>query len=307
MQPSIIRETILDRRQPVIRWGAIFAGGAVAIAIWVLLQTLGMGICLATIDVTHNGWLRSVGIGTTVWSVISPIIAMFVGGLIAARFATTRVRRVGSMHGVVMWALASVVGLGATVWIVTMLVVGTAKVGGAALETGANAVSNIDAGDAMSALGVTPDDMLGPINQKLQQQGKPAVTATQLQETMRAVARESVRKGGFDHETLVNQLAANTSLSRQDAEDVANQLDAQAQRMIGKMNNVAERGKQTINSAAGATGKVLFGAGLTLLLSLGAAALGGAAGIRRERDLVTPTRTIETPVVPPPVYPPSEL
>ncbi len=282
----------------MLRWGAIFAGGAVSIAIWILLQTLGMGIGLATLDVGHAGWLRSVGIGTTLWSVISPIIAMFIGALIAARFATTRARRIGSLHGMVMWALASVVGLGATVWMVMMLAVGAARASGAMAENGAVVASHLDAGDALQMLGIKPNDVLAPINQKLQAQGKPGITEPQLLDATRGLARESLRRGHFDHQTLVDQLAANTALSRADAQDIANQLDQQWQRVVAEMNRAADRAGHTMQAAADATGKVLFGAGITLLLSLGAAVLGGAVGIRREPDLEV--RTIQTPVVPPP-------
>src|SRR4051812_32822423 len=115
MKP-ITRETIIDRRQPQFRWGAVFAGAAVSIGLWILLQTLGMGAGLAAIDTNDAGNLRSVGIGTTVWSLIVPLIALFIGGLIAGRFTGTRVPRIGSIHGLVMWAITSVLGVIMMIW-----------------------------------------------------------------------------------------------------------------------------------------------------------------------------------------------
>ena len=54
MQPTISRETILiDRRQPTLRWSAVFAGVACSAGFWMLLQLLGMGIGLAAIDVDN--------------------------------------------------------------------------------------------------------------------------------------------------------------------------------------------------------------------------------------------------------------
>lgn len=120
MRP-ITRETITDRRQPALRWSAVFAGATVAVALWVLLQMLGMGIGMATIDLTDAGSLRSVGIGTTVWTLIAPLIALFVGGYVAGKLATTFDDRVGATHGFVAWAIASLVGMVATIFVVGML------------------------------------------------------------------------------------------------------------------------------------------------------------------------------------------
>ena len=126
MRP-ITRETITDRRQPLLRWSAVFAGGAISIALWVLLQTLGMGIGLAAVDIDDAGSLRNVGIGTTVWTAAAPMIAMFVGGLIAGRMAGTHARGVGATHGFVVWALTSLLGLCALVFVVTLLADGAMR------------------------------------------------------------------------------------------------------------------------------------------------------------------------------------
>ena len=63
MRP-ITRETILDRRQPSLRWTAVLAGAAVAVALWVVLQLIGMGAGLTAVDLDDSGSLRNVGMGT---------------------------------------------------------------------------------------------------------------------------------------------------------------------------------------------------------------------------------------------------
>jgi len=120
MRPSITRE-IVDRRQPHLRWSAVLGGATVAVALWVLLQMLGMGAGMAAIDLDDAGSVRSVGIGTSVWTMIAPILALFVGGLVAGRLAATWETRSGATHGFVTWAIASIVGLTATVSMVGML------------------------------------------------------------------------------------------------------------------------------------------------------------------------------------------
>src|SRR5688500_9590820 len=98
MKP-ISRETIVDRRQTQMRWSAVFAGTALAVGLWILLQMLGMGIGLSAVDTDDAGSLRGVGIGTGIWSVIAPLIAVFVGALLVGRLSGTRDRKVGAMHG----------------------------------------------------------------------------------------------------------------------------------------------------------------------------------------------------------------
>lgn len=76
---------------------------------------------MAAIDLDDAGSVRSVGIGTSVWTLIAPVLALFVGGLVAGRLAATWETRSGAMHGFVAWAIASIVGLMATVSMVGML------------------------------------------------------------------------------------------------------------------------------------------------------------------------------------------
>jgi MFS family permease len=65
--------------------------------------------------------LHTAGVGTTTWSLVSPLIATFFGGIIAGKFAQTYDRKLAAVHGVVMWAITSIVGLCATIWIVSMV------------------------------------------------------------------------------------------------------------------------------------------------------------------------------------------
>lgn len=110
-----------DRRQPALRWSAVFAGVAIAVALWSLLQMLGMGVGLASVDVDDAGSLRHASIGNSVWSMIAPLLALAVGGYVAGRLAHTFDQRVGAMHGFVTGALSAVVGLILAVSLVSML------------------------------------------------------------------------------------------------------------------------------------------------------------------------------------------
>lgn len=289
MKP-ITRETILDRRQPLMRWSPVLAGSVLAIGLWILLQTLGMGLGLAAVDTDDAGSLKGVGIGTGIWSIIAPLIAMFAGAFVVGRLSGTRDARVGAMHGGVMWALATAVGLWMMLSIVSAMASGVARVGGAAADaTGAvisgAASAGVNAGTAMDALGIDDSDLVAAINARLREQGKPPITSQQLQATVRAVAQRGVRQGKLDREVLVEELARNTSLSKADAQDIANQFgdryEELATRARTRVDELGERAKHAGLEAADKTGKALLLGGLMMLLSLGSAIGGSILGVRR--------------------------
>ena len=300
MRP-FVRETVVDRRQPFLRWSPIFGGAIFAIGLWMLLQVLGMGVGLAAIDTDDAGSLKGAGIGTGIWSIIAPLIAMFVGGLLAGRTSGTRDRKVGAMHASVMWALALGVGLWAMMSLVSTLAGGVGRVAGAAGSATSSVVSGAakSSDSAMSALGIDANDMIGPINERLRKEGKPTITAEQMSATMKALAQRGVRQGHMDREVIVQEVARNTSLSRPDAEDVANDLERKYQEVStsagAKLDEVGEKAKHIGLEAADKTGKALLLGGIMMLLSLGAAIAGGALGVPRRRDEEYPVITSTTP------------
>ncbi|HUS28822.1 MAG TPA: hypothetical protein VMZ53_09935 [Kofleriaceae bacterium] len=271
-----------------------------------MLQVLGMGIGLAAVDTDDTGNLKGIGIGTGVWSLIAPLIAMFLGAMLVGRLCGSRDRKIGAMHGSVMWALALIIGMWAMVSVVSSIAHGVARVGGAAIgATGSVVSSGVGAasrnGDgAMSALGIDTNDLLGPINQRLKENGKPPITANQLEATTRAVAQRGLHQGKLDRNVLVDEIAKNTSLSRADAEDLANQFEDKYQAMADKAGNavdqVSEKAKDVALETADKTGKVLLFGGLMMLLSLGAAIGGGMLGVKmREREEAS-DRTVVPPM-----------
>jgi len=101
------RETVTDRRQPAVRWNAVIAGSLVALGTWVLLQLLITGAALTAIDADHVDRLGSYSIGTSVGSILAPLLAMFAGGLVAGRLASFYDGRVSAFHGALVWTIAS--------------------------------------------------------------------------------------------------------------------------------------------------------------------------------------------------------
>jgi hypothetical protein len=72
-----------------ISWGAVLAGAAMAIAVHVSLSLLGLGIGLSTVDpaVGDTPQATSFALGAGIWWVISNLIALVIGGYVAARLS----------------------------------------------------------------------------------------------------------------------------------------------------------------------------------------------------------------------------
>ena len=151
---TFTRETVLiDRRQPTLRWSAVFAGAACSVGIWLLLQLFGVGIGLCAQRAAEDTRvMHTAGVATTVWTLVAQLIAAFFGGMVAGRLAQTYDRKLAGMHGLVMWALTSVVGLWAMIWVITTITAGVQRAGGIVLDNGA-AVSLVDTGKALIILG----------------------------------------------------------------------------------------------------------------------------------------------------------
>lgn len=149
--PTISREAVLiDRRQPMLRWSSVFAGGACSVGIWLLLELLGVGVGLYAHHAADSaGAMHAASVATRVWALVAQVIALFVGGLVAGKFAQTYERKLAGLHGLVMWALTSLVGMLATVWIITMITAGAQRAG----YMGTIEVSAADTGKAMLILG----------------------------------------------------------------------------------------------------------------------------------------------------------
>ncbi|NLE29059.1 MAG: hypothetical protein GX629_05265 [Phycisphaerae bacterium] len=129
-----------------ISWGAIFAGTFVAVIIQIMLTLLGVAIGLGSIS-PAEGEIASeaLGTGAAIWWIISTLIALFIGGWVAAHFAGV-VRTIdGALHGLVTWSLAMLL-------IFTMLGTTLGALGTAALGTpeGRQTISRAGQQDQMS-------------------------------------------------------------------------------------------------------------------------------------------------------------
>lgn len=294
-----------------LSWGAIFGGTFVALGVWILLYTLGLALGLSSVNPANPGSAKSAGIFTGIWSVIVPLVALFVGGLVAARSAGIVDKAGGALHGAVLWGLTTLLGVMVVGMLVSNVVGAVFNVGKAAVGAGGTAAVGAVTGgsNAAKAFGLDANDALGPVNKKLQQEGKPPITANQLESATKSIVTEGVQQGRMDRELLVSNIAQNTNLSRQDAEGVADRVQQQVDQAKAKASEVGQQAQQGALKVADRSGRVFWGIFIGLALGLIASVLGATLGvsrrqrIRAEGAVVTPPTTTPTPTTRREVYP----
>jgi len=159
---------------PRISWGAVIAGVILSLIVYLIMSVLGTAIgasLLAPMSQPNPG--RVFGFGSGVWVIVTTVLAVFVGSYFAGRCAPV----LGWLHGLLAWAVMTLLLLygmtsiiGGAVSVAGNVAAATANVGAsasnqpgssadsarqqaqAALDAGASAVTSADAQqDAMQS------------------------------------------------------------------------------------------------------------------------------------------------------------
>lgn len=277
-EPASLRG--LTQRPWRFSWGAVLAGAAISLGIWMLLHVLGLGAGLTAIDPDDAGSLRGAGMTTGIWSLIVPIISMFVGGFAAAKVAGPITRLGGAIHGAVLWSLGTMASTLLLVSLVSSLVGGVSRLGGQAMSAAGQAMGDMPA-KLIGRAGITTDDLVAPINDRLRAAGKPAITSEQLGSATRDVFQTAMREGQLNREVLTTSLADNTALSQADARDIATTIEQRWNAQSTQLRQRADQAGTAVLQAAETTGKGLIGLFFAMLLGLAAAIAGTTLGVTR--------------------------
>jgi hypothetical protein len=83
-----------------LHWSAVLGGSFTAMGVWLFLLALGAAL--------QSG--AGVTAWTAIYNLVSPIIALFFGGLVASRSRLLTSRFDGTLHGVVIWGFTMSIG-----------------------------------------------------------------------------------------------------------------------------------------------------------------------------------------------------
>lgn len=239
-----------------IAWGGVWSGLLVALGVVLVLTVLGLAIGISATEMSpgEEANTRGLGIGAAVWSGLTLVIALFLGGLVSTSTGMVYDRASGLIQGVLVWVLAVLLLIYMAASGVSMLAGGVFGALGGATRSAASAASA-----GMDATELTAGDV-DQITSRLRDPttvqvvaAATGMTRAEAQSTLSAIAErvESVRDNPV-------QAAAE---ARKGAEDIAAK--------------VAERAKQAAATAQPYASASMWSTLLALLLALGAA-IGGA-------------------------------
>jgi hypothetical protein len=86
-------------------WRAIFAGVVLGVVTQFLLAMLGVAIGLSSLDVGPGTNIRGIGLGAGLWTLVSAMVAWFVGAAFASYLSGGLERASGVIHGLTTWGV----------------------------------------------------------------------------------------------------------------------------------------------------------------------------------------------------------
>jgi hypothetical protein len=88
-----------------VSWGGIFGGVLVAVGLLLLLAALGVAVGISSID-PQSTTLGLFGTGAGIWTGVSLLLALFMGGLVASRLGATFDRSTSFFEGFLVWVVS---------------------------------------------------------------------------------------------------------------------------------------------------------------------------------------------------------
>lgn len=275
---------------PRISWGAILAGGLVAVTVGAMLNVLGLAVGATTIDPAQPGETPSatlLGLAGGIWLLVANLIGLGVGGWVAARLSGLADTTDAELHGLAVWAISFLV----SALLLGNIVAGTANTalrGASAVMGGAAQGIGEMAGPAARMLApqaggtLDPEALAERLRQGLEGGGDPAAMNPDARRAeMAQILGARLRQGNFlpgQRERLAGLAAAQYGLAPQEAEARIGQLEAEAQRIAAQAENEARAAADTAADAAATGAYWIFAA---MILGAVAAVLGARLGTRR--------------------------
>jgi hypothetical protein len=265
-----------------VSWGAVFAGVVVALVVQLILNLFGIGIGAATLDpgTDDNPSARSFSMVAAIWWTVSGIVASFAGGYAAGRLAGRPQESTAAWHGLIAWALTTLV-------IFYLLTSAVGSIVGGAFSTFTSAAGNVasTAGGAVQTAAQTAapgiaqaSDPFASIEQSLR-----SATGGNDPAALRDAATAAVRAALTGNQAETQEARERAAQAIAKAQNIpVEQARTQVEQYEQRYRQAVDQAKQKATQAADLSAKAvssgaLFGA-IALLLGAIAAWFGGRAG-----------------------------
>ena len=302
--------------QKGVSWRAIFAGTVCVLSIMLLLNLFGLALGLGTINPTEeSNPFSGIGTGSIIWWILSNLLALFVGGYVAARVGVSFSNKSGIVQGIMTWALYTLISAWLLTSVVGSILSGVGSVVSGVLSTAGNAVSQVTQSQGQNQnqnqnqqldisleqakqqfyslledadkKALDPDNIEQNAQQALNQaqnNAQDAVTSpgnigTEIEQIFNNAKNQF--EGTFeaiDKEALVNILTERTNMSESEAEQTVDKYLAQYENLRQQVSSFLEQAEQTAAKKAGQVAQAVSDASLYLAIALVLGILVAAAG-----------------------------
>lgn len=310
------RTTILPFTGRRISWGAIIAGVVLAIVIQIALHLLGLSIGANTINpeteaVAVDPSLRN---GAVIWVLASTLISLFAGGVAAGYLAGRPENTDGIMHGLIVWAVVTLLTLMLLTSSTMSFVSGVTNALGNVISATAQGVASVaqsaddvapelsrtvqniapELGDALGIETTAVQDINNEIMSLTAQGSQPEAAAgdTEGQETAPAqttggeqsaqqIQTEVMRIAALeavdeaDRQNVVNLIASNTSLTEEEANQTLTRWETSLRDARAQVTQSVEEAGQAMADAVAALAGIIF---VVMVMGAFAAGAGGLVG-----------------------------
>ena len=271
---------------PRISWGAVLAGGLVAVAVGAMLNVLGLAVGATTLNPAQPGETPGaglLGIASGVWLLVANLIGLGAGGWVAARLCGTADDTDGVLHGLSVWAISFLV----SAVLLGNILAGTAStaISGASAILGGTAQGAGQAARAMApqmAGVIDAQQLVDRLRDGLETSGDPARMSTdQRRAELARILGQRLRQGDFlpgQRDRLAQIVGAEYGLPPAEAQARISRLEGEARQVAAQAETEARAAAQATAEAAAIGAYWIFAA---LLLGAIAAVLGARLGTRR--------------------------
>lgn len=255
-----------------ISWGGIWAGVLTVMGTLLFLTTLGLAVGISAAD-PGNTDAGALGTGAAIWTALSLLIALFVGGMAATRLGMVFDKAAGAFEGALVWVLSFLIILWLASSGVQLVARGIFGMFGGVTQTISSAASgmqDLSAGDV--------DQILARLRDP--QTAQTLATATGMPQT--------------EIQSTLNDVAQRVETSRDNPQQAAAEVRQGTQQLMDRARQqlpiVAERAQEGASKTAWITFAAML---ISLIAAIAGAMLGRKRAETRLRDTVETVSTVQ--------------
>jgi hypothetical protein len=244
-----------------ISWGGIWAGVLTVMGTLLFLTTLGFAIGISAADPGQTD-ASALGTGAAIWSALSLLIALFIGGMAATRLGLVFDKAAGAFEGALVWVLSFLVILWLASSGVRLVAGGISTLFGGAVQTISSAATGME------------DLSSGDVDQMLARLNDPQTARTISSAT--GIPEQEVT-------STLSGIAQRVEAARDNPQQAAVEVRQGTEQLMARAREQLPAVAERVQEGASRTAWITFGA---MLISLVAAIAGAMLGRRRAIDRV---------------------